>query len=326
MTYFSLVKAHKEYQKKEIFTGIDFSLEKGEILSLVGPSGTGKSTLLRCIAGLEQFTAGHALLEDQRVEHLKGKERTVGMVFQQPLLFPHLTILENVIYGLKLKRSKREAATEGIKYIKSVGLEDYIHAYPHELSGGQQQRIALIRALVLKPKLLLLDEPFSSLDPDLRRELRDWVRMLLKQEKMTAIFVTHDREEAMLLGDKVAVLAEGKIQQIGPPRQVYEQPSNELVARHYADVIVLNDREYAPNHFFVWSSSKAAFSAEFCVLEAQWLNQTYQFGESYAHIQMTGTKRRHIIPAKHDLSHLTPGKTGYVAVNRNEIRSFDKEE
>ncbi|KIL48747.1 ABC transporter ATP-binding protein [Jeotgalibacillus campisalis] len=326
MTYFSLKKATKVYQEKAIFTDVQFSLEKGEILSLVGPSGTGKSTLLRCMAGLEHFTSGQALLEDQPAEHRKTNERTVGMVFQQPLLFPHLTILENVIYGLKLKRSKREAATEGIKYIKSVGLEDYTHAYPHELSGGQQQRVALIRALVLKPKLLLLDEPFSSLDPDLRRELRDWVRMLLKKEKMTAVFVTHDREEAMLLGDKVAVLAEGTIQQIGIPRQVYEHPANKLVARHYADVIVLNEDEYAPNHLFVWSKSKEAFSEEYHVLEAHWLNQTYQFGDSYAHVQLTDTKRRHIIPVRQNLSHLTPGEIGYVAINRKEIRSFSQKE
>ncbi|PPA70567.1 ABC transporter ATP-binding protein [Jeotgalibacillus proteolyticus] len=324
--YFSLEGAAKTYGSKTIFQSINLSLNEGEILSIVGPSGTGKSTLLRCIAGLESFSSGHANLQGKQFDGYKVQDRPVGMVFQQPLLFPHLTVLENVIYGLKLTMSHRSAKAEGITYLKSVGLDEYLNEYPHSLSGGQQQRIALIRALIVKPKLLLLDEPFSSLDPDRRRELRDWVRMLLKEERMTALFVTHDREESMLLGDKVAILAEGKIQQTGDPKHVYENPVNEYAARHYADAIVLNETIYALNHDVKWSTSHETIPEDTISLKAEWINQTYQYGESYAHVKLVETNRRCIIPEKGHFSYVKPGSRGFIWVKQRDVRLFDKEQ
>lgn len=320
-SYFELKSASKSFKTKLIFQSVSFSLQKKELLSLVGPSGTGKSTLLRCIAGLDSFSSGDLFFNGVSMNQKEMKDRPIGMVFQQPLLFPHLTILENVTYGLRLKKKKREAEIEGLRYLRSVGLIDYKDDFPHSLSGGQQQRVALIRALIVKPKLLLLDEPFSNLDPDLRRELRDWVLKLLKQEEMTAIFVTHDREEAMLLGDRVAVLAEGAIQQIGPPRLVYDEPSNELVARYYSDAFIVDQNHFILTQHLSWSARQYP-TADQLFFEAEWLNDTYQYGQRYAHVKLLQTNRRYVVPVQPDEQAFRNGERGFIGAQRKMIRRF----
>ncbi|MBM7579476.1 ABC transporter ATP-binding protein [Jeotgalibacillus terrae] len=315
LPYLEVKNVSKQFDKAEIFKDLSFSLKKGEILSLAGPSGTGKSTLLRCLAGLDHFSNGEVLIEDTDLLAMQVKKRPVGMVFQQALLFPHLTLLENVAYGKKITHGKKEAYEMAHSYLKEVGLENHVKQYPHELSGGQQQRAALVRAMLLKPKLLLLDEPFSSLDPGLRKELREWVRSFLKKEEMTSIFVTHDKDEAMLLGDRTAVMAEGRLQQIGLPHELYHTPHNALVAELYSDVIVLDEARYCPAEKASWRAERKDGHEWF---EAEWVNETYHFGRRLAHIRLISTGRRITIPAGES------GKeaSGYVTIPPEAIKYF----
>jgi ABC-type Fe3+/spermidine/putrescine transport system ATPase subunit len=235
----------KTFKDKEILTNLTFSLNKGEILSLVGASGSGKSTFLRILSGLESATGGNMSIDGSDISSLKPYKRPIGMVFQQPLLFPHMNVLENVMYGLEMKeRNKGENKKKALNYIEKVGLGEVAHQYPSELSGGQQQRVSLIRSLILKPKLLLLDEPFSSLDLQLRKELRQWVRQMFKEEGTTVIFVTHDRDEAYELGDRVAVLQDGEFLQIGTPEDIYYRPHSSFVASFMSDGLILNQQQF----------------------------------------------------------------------------------
>ncbi|PFA68659.1 ABC transporter ATP-binding protein [Bacillus sp. AFS015802] len=244
----SFIEIHgvsKAFKEKEILTDVTFSLEKGEILSLVGASGSGKSTLLRILSGLESAAKGKVVIEGNDISSVKPRNRPIGMVFQQPLLFPHMNVLENVMYGLKMKQAKKSESKQRARdYIERVGLGEFMHHYPSELSGGQQQRVSLIRSLILKPKLLLLDEPFSSLDLQRRRELRQWVRGMLKEEETTVLFVTHDRDEAYEMGDRVAVLHEGRFLQIGTPEEIYYRPGTPSVASFMSDGLILQQKRF----------------------------------------------------------------------------------
>ncbi|WP_041582595.1 ABC transporter ATP-binding protein [Salisediminibacterium selenitireducens] len=238
-----LMNVSKRFGETEVFHRINMNVEQGSIVSLVGPSGCGKSTLLRSIAGLSSFTDGQLLIQGEDMTTVKAEHRPVVLMFQQPLLFPHFTILENITYGLKYgkdKVKKDERIRRGMALLEKVDLEAYADRYPNQLSGGQQQRVSLARALILNPALILLDEPFSSLDPELRVSIRTWVRDFLKQEGVTALFVTHDREEAMVMGDQVAVMKGGTFQQIGVPEEVYRNPENREVAEMFSEGIFLH--------------------------------------------------------------------------------------
>lgn len=244
MILMELKHVSKTYGETEVFQRINLQVEQGMIISLVGPSGCGKSTLLRSIAGLSSFSEGQLLIQGEDMTRIKAEKRPVVLMFQQPLLFPHFTILENVTYGLKYgkdKVKKDERIQRGMALLEKVELEAYADRYPNQLSGGQQQRVALARALILNPALVLLDEPFASLDPELRVTIRTWVRDFLKQEGVTALFVTHDREEAMVMGDKVAVMKRGIFQQVGLPEDVYERPENKEVAEMFSEGLYFND-------------------------------------------------------------------------------------
>ncbi|SDJ11387.1 ABC transporter ATP-binding protein [Salimicrobium halophilum] len=248
MTSFIDVRdAEKCFSSSEVFGDVSFHIEEGEIFSIVGPSGSGKTTLLRCLAGLETFSGGSVHIDGEPVTDVKANARPISLVFQQPLLFPHMTVLENISYGLKFKHiKKKERLARASVFLGKVGMEKYGASYPHELSGGQRQRIALARSLVLSPKLLLLDEPFSSLDKKLREEMREWVRTLLKQQGITAIFVTHDQEEAVMMGDVIGVFKGGTFAQIGTPHSVYEHPATPDVAHFFGDNWVIDEDRYVP--------------------------------------------------------------------------------
>ncbi|SDI55447.1 ABC transporter ATP-binding protein [Alloyangia pacifica] len=216
------------------FTAIpDLNLEiaPGELVTLLGPSGCGKTTTLRMLAGLETPSAGQILIGGKDVTHLPPNRRDVAMVFQSYALFPHMSVLDNVAYGLEsggLKRGEaRELADRGLAL---VGLEAMGHRLPAELSGGQQQRVAVARALVLEPQVLLLDEPLSNLDARLRRRVRTEIRELQQRLGFTAVYVTHDQDEALAVSDRVVVMREGIIEQSGTPRTLYEEPSSEFIA------------------------------------------------------------------------------------------------
>ncbi|KGX90537.1 ABC transporter [Pontibacillus halophilus JSM 076056 = DSM 19796] len=257
--YLSLQQASKAFHHRTVLEHIHFSMEKGEILSIVGPSGSGKSTLLRCLAGLETFSTGKLYINGQDVTDVEANKRSVSYVFQQPLLFPHMNILQNIGYGLQFKKvSKQKRKELSSELLQQIGLRDYATAYPHELSGGQQQRVSLARSLAVSPDLLLLDEPFSSLDQQLRIEMRAWVRQFLKAEGTTAIFITHDREEAMMMGDRVAVFQDGRFQQVGEPQAVYRKPATPFVAKFYSDTLLLDDTRYIPVHCLKLQKSNQA--------------------------------------------------------------------
>jgi iron(III) transport system ATP-binding protein len=212
---------------------LSLSVEKGEILALLGPSGSGKTTLLRLIAGFETLDAGEILLDGRCVAsekvHLPAEKRGIGMVFQDSSLFPHLTVRQNIAFGL-FRYNKNEQLRKISEMADLVGLTGFLDRYPHELSGGQQQRVALARALAPSPIVLLLDEPFSSLDPDMRSKMREDVHEILKRVGITAILVTHDHEEAFAMASKIAVINAGKLEQMDTPETIYHLPKTAFVA------------------------------------------------------------------------------------------------
>ncbi len=218
----------------DVVADLDFAVEEGEIFALLGPSGCGKTTTLRLVAGFERAEAGTVALGGQVLEgpgrYVPPERRGIGLVFQDYALFPHLTVVQNVLFGLReVPRKERRARAEAV--LRLVGLGGYEHRRPHELSGGQQQRVALARTLAPKPKLILLDEPFSNLDALLRQATRQEIRQVLKREGMTTVLVTHDQEEALSFADRVAVMRNGRIEQVGTPEEVYYQPRTLFVAQ-----------------------------------------------------------------------------------------------
>ena len=210
---------------------VDFDLEKGEMLALLGPSGCGKTTILRMVAGLITPTSGHIWLNGQDMAQIPVHKRNMGMVFQSYALFPHMSVAENVAFGLEMRGVPRaERADRVERALDLVKLAGYGSRRITQLSGGQQQRCAIARSLVIEPNLLLLDEPLSNLDAKLRDEMRDEIRSIQNRTGVTAIFVTHDQDEALSMADRLAVMSAGKIEQIGTPRQIFDYPATEFVA------------------------------------------------------------------------------------------------
>ena len=210
---------------------VSLSIEEGEMFTLLGPSGCGKTTLLRLLAGFYTPDAGRIRFGDRVVNEVPPHERGIGMVFQNYALWPHMTVAQNISYGLKLRKvSPSDRAARVRAVLEKVGLSGLDERYPGQLSGGQQQRVALARALVLNPQMLLLDEPLSNLDAKIRVQVRSEIRKLQKDIGITAVYVTHDQEEALAMSDRIAVFNHGKACQIGPPKMLYERPANRFVA------------------------------------------------------------------------------------------------
>ncbi|MGM1034118.1 MAG: sulfate/molybdate ABC transporter ATP-binding protein [Bacillota bacterium] len=224
----------KYYGSYQALRNIDLEIKSGELVALLGPSGSGKTSLLRIIAGLEQAENGKILFNEENYTHKHVKDRNVGFVFQHYALFRNMTIFDNIAYGLKVRPRKTRPSKEVIEQkvselLQLVKLEGYKDRYPSQLSGGQRQRVALARALAVEPNILLLDEPFGALDAKVRKELRRWLRRLHDEFNVTSVFVTHDQEEAMDVADRVVIMNEGKIEQIGTPEEVYDHPENPFV-------------------------------------------------------------------------------------------------
>ncbi len=221
----------KDYAGHRALTGVNLSMAPGEFIALLGPSGCGKTTVLRALSGLETISDGRILIDGQDVAHVPVNKRDIGMVFQAYSLFPHMTVLQNVEFGLQMRKvdvaSRRTRSAEALEM---VGLSHLGARYAHQLSGGQQQRVALARALVTRPRVLLLDEPLSALDAKVRVQLRDEIRRIQTDLGITTLFVTHDQEEALAVADRVAVMREGNIEQVGTPEDLYTKPATSFVA------------------------------------------------------------------------------------------------
>ena len=235
------VNITKKFNETVAVDNVSCSFEAGTLTTLLGPSGCGKTTSLRIIAGLERATEGKILIDNEDVTILPATDRDVSMVFQSYALFPHMSVIENVSYGLKMINVKKEEYTEkSIETLKLVNLEGYENRMPSELSGGQQQRVAVARAIVLKPKVLLFDEPLSNLDAKLRRQVREDIREIQQKLGVTTIYVTHDQEEALAISDKVIVMNNAVIAQEGSPKDLYNNPKNKFVANFIGDANVVS--------------------------------------------------------------------------------------
>jgi len=244
----SIVGVSKRFGKTSVLHNITFHVAEGEALVLLGASGSGKTTILRIIAGLEQPYTGQIILHNKDVTDLPARERGVGVIFQSYALFPKMTVEKNIGYGLRIRHRPRKEVKKTVnELLELVQLEEHRKKYPSQLSGGQQQRVAIARTLAYKPEVLLFDEPFGALDAQTRGHLRREIRALLKKVNVPAIFITHDQEEALELGDRIAVINVGHIEQIGTPAEVYNNPASEYVATflgaaNILDGVVRKDR------------------------------------------------------------------------------------
>src|SRR5215510_10309628 len=235
-----LKSVSKKFGEVTAVNDVNFTVNEGELMALLGPSGGGKTTVLRMIAGLEQPTEGDIFVRGQRVNDIPVQKRNIGFVFQSYALFKNMTVFKNIAFGLKIKKwGKKDIHDRVHELLHLLGLEGLDKRYPHQLSGGQRQRVAIARALASKPSVLLLDEPFGAVDAKIRQELREWLVTLHNDLNVTTLFVTHDQEEAMEVSNRIVIFSRGNLEQIGTPREVYEEPINEFVARFIGVLNVL---------------------------------------------------------------------------------------
>lgn len=240
-TLIELKSLHKKYGGKTIIPDLDLTIGYGEFITLLGPSGCGKTTVLRLIAGLEGVDGGQIILDGQDITHVAAEKRQTNTVFQSYALFPHMTVFDNVAFGLKMQHlSKDEIQIRVTEILEMVELSTLSQRRPHQLSGGQQQRVAIARAVVNQPKVLLLDESLSALDYRLRRQMQNELKLLQRRLGITFIFVTHDQEEALSMSDRIIIMKNGRIMQDGTPRQIYENPGSLYVAQFIGDINILD--------------------------------------------------------------------------------------
>jgi multiple sugar transport system ATP-binding protein len=232
MASVSFRNVEKSFGSTKIIHGIGFDIADGEFTVLVGPSGCGKSTLLRMLAGLEEISGGTIAIDDLVVNDIESKDRDIAMVFQSYALYPHMTVRDNMGFSLKLRNENRKRIEDRVaQAAKILNLQDYLHRFPRELSGGQRQRVAMGRAIVRDPKVFLFDEPLSNLDAKLRVAMRAEIKALHQRLKTTTVYVTHDQVEAMTMADRIAVMNDGRVEQIGAPLELYDRPANLFVAQ-----------------------------------------------------------------------------------------------
>lgn len=249
MTTLKIEGLTKRFNEVKAINHMNLEIAEGELVALLGPSGCGKTTTLRCVGGFEEPDEGNILFDDVNVIGLLPEERNIGMVFQNYALFPHMTVLQNIAFGLEMrKRPKSEIQSKILEVLETVQLAGLEERYPRQLSGGQQQRVALARAIVIEPKILLLDEPLANLDAKLREEMRFFIRSLQKRVGITTVYVTHDQSEAMVIADRIVVMFNGNVEQAGSPSEIYVNPISKQVAdfiglSNFIDAEVISETE-----------------------------------------------------------------------------------
>ena len=253
----SVDAVNKRFGDYQALQDVTLEVPEGSLTALLGPSGSGKSTLLRVIAGLEAPDSGRVVIDGEDATPLPAQRRGIGFVFQHYAAFKHMTVRENVAFGLRIrKRPKAQIDAKVDELLGIVGLKGHHSRYPSQLSGGQRQRMALARALAIEPRVLLLDEPFGALDAKVRADLREWLRRLHDEVHVTTVLVTHDQEEAMEVADRIAVINEGRLEQIGAPRELYEQPANGFVMSFLGPVARLGEELVRPHDLRVTSEPR----------------------------------------------------------------------
>jgi spermidine/putrescine ABC transporter ATP-binding subunit len=239
----SLIEVTKRYKGKEVVRGVNLEIEKGDFLTILGPSGAGKTTVLKMIAGFEKTSDGHINLNGENITRRPTYKRNIGMLFQNYALFPHMTVFENIAFPLKIRKMKKdEIEKKVLEILKKVKLEGYEGRLPKELSGGQQQRVALARALVFDPPILLLDEPMAALDKQLKKHMQLEIKQIHEELGITTISVTHDQEEALTMATKVCVMKDGKVVQVAKPEEIYEKPNCSFVANFLGEANLLEGK------------------------------------------------------------------------------------
>ena len=261
----NIVKNYGDFKASDL---VNFQIEKGKLIGLLGPSGSGKTTILRMIAGLETPDGGDIIIDGVRMNDVPPGERGIGFVFQNYALFRHMSIYDNIAFGLKVQKISKKAIDQRVKELISlIGLEGLDERYPHQLSGGQRQRVAFARALAPSPKLLLLDEPFAAIDAKIRKELRIWLKDMITQLGITSIFVTHDQEEAVELADEIIVTNKGKVEQKGTPIEIYKNPKTPFVAQFIGESSIVESYRELKGFSEIEKGKKAVLRPEFIEIE-----------------------------------------------------------
>ncbi len=261
----------KRFGQFQALDNINLTVKPGTLVALLGPSGSGKSTLLRTIAGLESPDHGSILIKNRDATRLDVRKRNIGFVFQHYALFKHLTVRQNILFGLEIRRCNAKKAQAKVEELLDlIQLQGLGNRYPGQLSGGQRQRVALARSLAVEPEILLLDEPFGALDAKVRKELRNWLRQLHHEIRLTSVFVTHDQEEAMEVADEVVIMNQGRIEQVGTPAEIYDNPATPFVMSFIGDVNVLPGTAHLFQHHNLSSNQTKGFvrphDLEICTL------------------------------------------------------------
>jgi multiple sugar transport system ATP-binding protein len=323
----------KEFGSVRAVDGVDLSIREGELFVILGPSGCGKTTLMRMIAGLETPTAGDVLIDDERVNDLPPRKREIAMVFQSYALYPHMTVFGNIAFPLNAKKMPKQEVQEKVEWAASIlGIQGLLERRPRQLSGGERQRVALCRAMVKEPKVLLLDEPLSNLDAKLRVAARSELEMFQRRLGITTIFVTHDQIEAMALGDRIVVMSAGKIMQVGTPQEIYHEPANLFVATFLGSpALNLLERDgrlvgFRPEHFLPKSESDLREDLVMFPFDVVLVENLGADRLVYGNIR--GSHGEQLIAAKIPsivTVPVEPGSSYEFVVERSRLRFFDKQ-